>query len=307
VTVLIIGKQDDLTSMLIQEKIRYRGVQTVMFDSHRFPYELQLSYNTETPAWGKLALYPNTPSIEFSEITAVFRRWSDGVNMPDWEEDPLRRRLVYANLESAIHNFYHAVDALWVNTPEATAEHRVKVHLLRKLKAAGVRIPETLITNDPNDYRTFYQQQNGQVIQKPVLGWASTTQVTEEHLSDDFLSTLSNMPVTLQELIPGVDIRLYMVLDEFFAMEIHSDTLDFRDDQQAERKAIQLPETVQKMCKTVMKTLGLVYAGLDLRRTPEGEYVFFEANPSPVFIYDEEVTNYPISDRLVDLLTSKEP
>jgi glutathione synthase/RimK-type ligase-like ATP-grasp enzyme len=47
----------------------------------------------------------------------------------------------------------------------------------------------------------------------------------------------------------------------------------------------------------------LVYSGIDVRRTPEGEYVFLEGNPCPMFIHFERQTGYPISDRLADLLT----
>ncbi len=307
VTVLIIGKQDDLTSMYVQEKIRHRGIKTLMFDSTRYPYEIQLSYDIQSPAQGEFIMYPGAQPVPFSDFTAVFRRWSDGVNLPDSEDDPLRRRLVYANLESAIHNFYHAVDALWVNSPEATAAHRVKVHLLRQLREKGVRIPETLITNSPQAYRDFYHRFEGQVIQKPVLGWASTEALTPANLDETFLATLANMPVTLQELIPGVDIRNYAVGAEFFALEMQSSTLDYRDDQQTKRVPVTLPPEALSMCRTVMETLGLVFAGIDLRRTPEGEYVFFEANPTPVFILDEECSGHPISDRLVDILISREP
>jgi glutathione synthase/RimK-type ligase-like ATP-grasp enzyme len=48
----------------------------------------------------------------------------------------------------------------------------------------------------------------------------------------------------------------------------------------------------------------LIFSGIDIRRTPAGEYVFLEGNPSPMFSYFEKVTGYPISDRLVDLLLS---
>jgi glutathione synthase/RimK-type ligase-like ATP-grasp enzyme len=59
-----------------------------------------------------------------------------------------------------------------------------------------------------------------------------------------------------------------------------------------------------KDCRTLAKTLGLVFSGIDIRRTPSGEYVFLEGNPSPMFSYFEKVTGYRISDRLVELLLS---
>ena len=83
-----------------------------------------------------------------------------------------------------------------------------------------------------------------------------------------------------------------------------TDVLDFRRDPNAKINPIDLPSAVAKDCFSLAKTLGLVFSGIDIRRTPNGEYVFLEGNPSPMFIYFEKVTGYPISDRLVDLLLS---
>jgi glutathione synthase/RimK-type ligase-like ATP-grasp enzyme len=43
-------------------------------------------------------------------------------------------------------------------------------------------------------------------------------------------------------------------------------------------------------------------SGIDVRRTSEGEYVFLEANPAPMFMHFERMTGYPVSDRLAKLL-----
>jgi glutathione synthase/RimK-type ligase-like ATP-grasp enzyme len=51
--------------------------------------------------------------------------------------------------------------------------------------------------------------------------------------------------------------------------------------------------------------LGLVFTGIDFRRTPEGQYVFFEANPSPFFSVFEDCTGYPVTQSLVELLQAK--
>jgi hypothetical protein len=46
----------------------------------------------------------------------------------------------------------------------------------------------------------------------------------------------------------------------------------------------------------------LSVAGLDLRRTPGGDWFCFEVNPSPAFTYYEQITSQPIGQALALLL-----
>ena len=51
------------------------------------------------------------------------------------------------------------------------------------------------------------------------------------------------------------------------------------------------------------RALDLLWTGIDLRRTPEGRYVFLEANPSPMFLGFESRSGLPLTAALADLLT----
>jgi glutathione synthase/RimK-type ligase-like ATP-grasp enzyme len=48
--------------------------------------------------------------------------------------------------------------------------------------------------------------------------------------------------------------------------------------------------------------MDLLFTGIDLKLTPDGEYYCFEVNPSPGFVYYERYTGQPISAALADLL-----
>jgi hypothetical protein len=52
--------------------------------------------------------------------------------------------------------------------------------------------------------------------------------------------------------------------------------------------------------------MNLSIAGIDLRRTPAGEWFCFEVNPSPAFSYYEQVTGQPIGQALALLLMKGE-
>jgi glutathione synthase/RimK-type ligase-like ATP-grasp enzyme len=144
-----------------------------------------------------------------------------------------------------------------------------------------------------------------QTIFKPVYGGAHAKLVTEEHLECDRLNlALSISPVTIQEYIPGTNVRSYVIGDSVYSAEIRSQALDFREDANAELIKIDVPESVRQQCLAIAEAFMLEWTAIDWRVKPTGEYVFLEANPSPMFIHFERQTGFPITQKLVNLLTS---
>jgi glutathione synthase/RimK-type ligase-like ATP-grasp enzyme len=115
---------------------------------------------------------------------------------------------------------------------------------------------------------------------------------------------LSISPVTLQEYISGTNIRSYVIGDSVYSAEIRSNSLDFREDSQAELISAELPEFVQQQCLAITQALMLEWTAIDWRLKPTGEYVFLEANPSPMFLHFEQKTGFPITQELIHLLMS---
>jgi D-alanine-D-alanine ligase-like ATP-grasp enzyme len=67
---------------------------------------------------------------------------------------------------------------------------------------------------------------------------------------------------------------------------------------------VELPLTVQEQCQAIRKALFLEWTAIDWRLRPNGEYIFLEANPSPMFLHFEAQTGFPITQALVQLLTT---
>ena len=300
-TVMVVGTEDDVQSMYMKKKLEAKGVYAPLFDTLKYPTQILTTYSDNSPIDGYFQENKQSPKIPLEDIISVYRRWSKGVKAPK-EEDPLLAEVVYWNIESAVGTFFRCLDCLWVNKQEATDLHKYKGYQLKLLQKSGIRIPETIFTNDPDEFIHFCETIKTEVIFKPVRGWAHTEKVTPELLNKETLATLANSPVTLQECIDGTDLRIYVIKDEIFAMEIQTDALDFREDKQAKRVPIKLPTDVEEDCYTIAKLLDYTFTGIDMRRTPQGEYVVFEGNPTPVFMYDEETSGYPISDKLIDVL-----
>ncbi len=63
-----------------------------------------------------------------------------------------------------------------------------------------------------------------------------------------------------------------------------------------------LPVDLSERLVELLRTLGLHYGCIDLRQTPEGEYVFFEVNPSGQFLFAEIDTGQPLLRVMAELL-----
>ena len=65
-----------------------------------------------------------------------------------------------------------------------------------------------------------------------------------------------------------------------------------------------LPDEVAAACLRVARQFQLLFAGIDLKETPEGDYYCFEVNPSPGFLVYEQQSGQGISRALAQLLAT---
>jgi glutathione synthase/RimK-type ligase-like ATP-grasp enzyme len=87
------------------------------------------------------------------------------------------------------------------------------------------------------------------------------------------------------------------------ACEVATEEVDFRDDPNPEIRAHALEPATEELSLDIAETLDLRWTGIDFRRTPQGRYVFLEANPSPMFLGFERATGLPLTESLIELLT----
>ena len=66
-----------------------------------------------------------------------------------------------------------------------------------------------------------------------------------------------------------------------------------------------MPPAVEDELRQLMRRLGLEYGAIDLRLTPEGEYIFLEINPAGQFLWIELETGQRISAALAAHLAAK--
>jgi glutathione synthase/RimK-type ligase-like ATP-grasp enzyme len=173
------------------------------------------------------------------------------------------------------------------------------------VRKCGLLIPPTLVTNDPEEARRFIDEWGGDVIYKSASGVRSIVRrLGPEQLKR--LPLLRHAPSQFQAFIPGDNVRVHTVGERVFATRVRSTAVDYRYAQRegadVQMEAMELPSEVASACLRLADSMGLLFAGIDLKVTDAGEYYCFEVNPSPGFLYYEQYTGQPISTALADLL-----
>lgn len=63
----------------------------------------------------------------------------------------------------------------------------------------------------------------------------------------------------------------------------------------------EIGDDVRQKCRTLLDRLGLVYGAFDFIRTPGGELVFLEVNPTGEWAWLEDMLGFPMRDAFIQL------
>ena len=213
-------------------------------------------------------------------------------------------------LHASLNDWLEVTDARVVSRPSAMTSNNSKPYQAQLIQKAGLAVPDTLITNDPDLVREFWRQ-HGKIIYKSISGVRSIVRkFAEEDLQR--LDKIRWCPVQFQEYIDGVNVRVHVVDRQVFSTLIKSDATDYRYAEAEMGKAAELvpydlPADAAERCIDLAAALNLPFAGIDLKVTPDGEVYCFEVNPCPGFSYYEANTGQPIAMAVARYLTGMSP
>jgi hypothetical protein len=246
-------------------------------------------------------------SCRLDEISGLYVRLMDNRILPELKgvaaDSEVRRHS--DELHRLFWEWLDITRATVVNRPTAMASNTSKPFQAQLIRAAGIGIPDTLITNQPEQVRAFVAE-HGSVIYKSISGCRSVVQ--ELDLSDlDRLDDITWCPVQFQALIDGVDVRVHVIGDDVYATRISSEATDYRyaamgGGRPAWMTPAVLSDDLTQRCVELTRSLGLVFSGIDLRITNDDRVVCFEVNPCPAFNYFEGNTGQPIARSVARLL-----
>lgn len=260
-------------------------IPTAFIDQRRVPehaFELQ----TGERLTGKI-LGPDC-SLDLDDIQSIYVRPYNFADLDIFSgADPTSEEWKHAaRFEESMLTWCELTDALVVNRPGNMGSNNSKPFQLEIIRDAGFRVPETLITTDPASVAEFWKK-HGRVIYKSISSWRSiVSQFTQEELSN--VEDVACCPTQFQRFVEGTDYRVHVLNDMVFAHRINCADDDYRYSDQTNIEPSKLDGDLEERCVNLTRQLGLVFAGIDLRRSVDGEWYCFEVNPSPGFTYFDQ-------------------
>jgi glutathione synthase/RimK-type ligase-like ATP-grasp enzyme len=307
-TILILSNLEDVHAQAVMRALAARGARAELIDLSEFPTELALSLAFDDGRRRFTLRRRGGGALDLDSIDAVWWRRPQAFSPPPGL-DQAGRQLVFSESNTAFQGLYQSLTAFWINEPARDAVAAHKPYQLALAQQIGLDIPPTLMTNDVEDANAFWRRHEGEVIYKQFLAlpnaWRETRRLKPE--DEAHAEAIAHAPVIFQKHVPAVaDLRVTAIAGELFAAATDVRNAEYPQDVRynlaARYEAHDLPLEIAAKLRELMRRLGLVYGAIDLRLTPEGQYVFLEINPAGQFLYIELATGQPIAAALAKAL-----
>lgn len=320
-TVLILSNSLDIHADDVADALAKYGTEYLRLNTDEW-YSKNICVHMEYPENGYV--YVNgLPQLNLTDITSVLYRRPLTIDPP--VDDLNQRKFASGEINELFRQMWYAIQhAKWVNSPLDLEFARRKYSQLIIAGNLGLTIPRTCVTNSPEQAKRFIRQFDKAIyktMKAPVIDlhgdgiqWGvPTTVLTVEHI--ERLDLIVPSGGIFQEYIEkAYEVRVTIIGDTVYSAKIksqesteHDAHIDWRDGVaygDVKVESYNLPNKVSDACKGVLREYGLHFGAIDLIRTLDGDYVFLELNPNGQWLWIEDMTNQPLLDGMVRLLSN---
>lgn len=321
--VLIVTHSRDNESVeMVAEAVAARGGRAIRLDTDLFPTRVRLSLAQGGARTGGLLRTPEA-EIALDEIDAIWYRRAAIADALPQELDAQQRRAAVGESRRVLFGFLDGCGIYALGSKASILAAENKVLQLELARESGLRVPKTLVSNDPERVRAFAAECTGGLITKMMHSFAIydedgqenvvfTSPVSEEDLQD--LDGLSLCPMTFQEAIPKArELRVTVVGERVFTASLSAhlggpgqgDWRVVGVETETSWTVSELPREVERGLLRVMDRLGLDYGAADFIVRPDGEHVFLEVNPAGEFFWLQRAPGLPIAEAMADVLLGR--
>lgn len=312
--ILLIASQQDSHAAAVRRELAAQHRTAELLDLSEFPQKLRLNLHYQ-PQRNFSLVHEDGRILPLAECRSVWWHWPRTSLL-----DPALSQLSFQTFacsqpQEAFCGLWQALDARWMNDPTRDESAARKAHQLRAAHEVGLAIPRTLISNDLQEALAFVEGcGSGQAVYRafsPIaLGWSEPHVLSSRNTGR--LGPLCEAPVIFQEYVAAVmALRVTIVGQRVFATSMHLEDSpgpagSRRNSTSAPLAATHLPLVVEEHLLRLMAYLGLVYAVVDLRLTPNAQYVFWEIDPAGQWLLMEEQSGQPITQAVAAQLAAQE-
>jgi glutathione synthase/RimK-type ligase-like ATP-grasp enzyme len=287
----------------VEQVLQHLTLPSIVVDTASFPVELGLSASLNRERECLRFDLPGLGPTCLCKVGAVWHRRIRPFVFHDDLLDSTARLFAWSEANEALLGVWYSMGCFWMNPPLADEVSQRKIRQLQVARSVGLSIPDTLVTNRPEEARAFIERHGpGRVVRKAFRNISQAPRQTlivgPEELA--CLDSVRYTPVIFQEFVPArLDLRVTIVEDEIFAASIASEpgyAADYRPGLgSATVQPYALPPIVAEQLLRLMRVFGLQYGAIDLRVTPDGDHVFLEVNPAGEYLFISKRTEQPIA------------
>ena len=320
-SVLIITSQGDLHASAVIEQLELCARSVFRLNTEMFLQQTRAAMR-QSGALDAITIQALDArrEINLDEIGAVYYRRPDRPLPPASLQSDATVDYATKEADAFLHAFYSFLDdRFWLSDPLDIRRASSKLKQIKTARAAGLDVPDTLYTNDPDQVRQFCSTHGKMVIkslheQGFVDGDNYKAFYTTIIGAATLLNDLDTIPLTvnfLQEAVPKLyELRVTAVGNTFFTVRIDSQrsTELALDDWRREdvscipHSVVTIPDGIRESLLRFLHKMGLPFGCFDVIVTPENKYVFLECNFNGQWLWIEEMTGLPISKAIAELL-----
>jgi len=306
--ILIVSIKDDLHAVTICNVLKKKGYKNCFILACDYIHsDYKINWHLDKIRQSAKLTFQNGDVIDIGEIKLIWwRRVRADQQLPNSITDTHQIKLINNDCRGALGGMLDAnFRGKWLSKPEATDRASNKLYQLALAKEYGFRVPETLVSQTKEEVIEFTKKFNGKVIVKPVIGAAGPLMFTEFIGDPQRLDSQSFQicPAIYQEFIEGTKhIRLNCFGDQSYSAMIESEELDWRPNLKVPIHSWEVPASLHKKVRLLLDKLDLEMGIIDIKVTPEGEFVWLEVNPQGQFLFLEPLAKMALSDYFSDYL-----
>lgn len=321
---IITHTADNFSIEKVTEYIEKNGCEVIRFDVDLYPIENKLSTIFQDGEWVSI-LETKDKKYRLDDIAAIWYRRA--YNIGNGLKEELDKKFYGAamgEIRNTLFGFIESVDTYALGKPGIYRRLDSKEEQLKIAVKLGLKIPETCLTNNPEEARQFILKHKN-VVAKMQTGFAIyedgvesvvfTNVVSEDKLEE--LDSLVYCPMQFQKKIEKKrELRVTIVGQDVYAFEIDSQQsedakVDWRKDGVnllTKWERTELPADVEAKLLELLDVYNVDYGAIDIIVSPEDEYYFIEINAAGEFFWLDNLTeDNMISKSIADVLCDKAP
>jgi glutathione synthase/RimK-type ligase-like ATP-grasp enzyme len=308
--IVIISIKEDFHALTVQKRIQQTSsIPCQVVESDDLIDSKGFHWKVDNLSTGKAYLPSRTGSpIDLSQTKVVWWRRYALPQLNFDSVDPTQNTFVSNEWRKSIFGALHTeFRGTWVSHPEYTTSASNKLVQLQSALRTGWKIPETLVSQEPEAILEFCRTAPNQRVIAKAFGSAlgRTTAAVSLSYSDLQNADLTICPAIYQHFVPGTrHLRINCFGEQIAAFEIETQIMDWRRDRSASTVPFDLdPETICLVQK-LLQDLGLEMGIIDAKLQEDGDITFLEINPQGQYLFLEGATGVDLTGMCADFLIS---